>query len=112
MATQMVPQFTPVGRRFVTFLGTYNSGDRNALREFIAAAYAPAALQRQPLDTRVLWHVAFFQQTGRLTVGRLNQISDYELEAFMKATQTGSEVVIKLRVDEDAPHLILEFSVR
>ncbi len=109
--TQTIPQFTPAGKLFITFLGTYNSGDRNALRNFIAENYTPVALSRQTTEVVVADHLVLFQQTGRLGVRSIQQLSPHEIEVTAESKVDGREIPIYLRVAPEPPHKILELTI-
>jgi hypothetical protein len=111
-STQMVPQFTPAGRKFISFLGTYNSGGSEAIFRFVAENYAHSLLERQGAELRATWLVSYFQQTGRLSVRRFEQDSEYEIAVYAASSVTGGEVFVQVKVDTAPPHLITEFSIR
>ena len=109
--TQTIPQFTPAGRLFITFLGTYNSGDRNAIRTFIADNYAQIAFTRQAPDGMVADQLVLFQRTGRLSVRSIQQLSPHEIDVTAESKVNGQEVNIYLLVASDPPHKILELTI-
>jgi hypothetical protein len=109
--TQTIPQFTPAGKLFITFLGTYNSGDRAALRGFIDEHYTSAALLKLSPDARLTSQIALFQQTGRLTVRSIQQLSPHEIDVTAESRVNGQVVSIYLLVAADPPHKILELTI-
>ncbi|NWF71017.1 MAG: hypothetical protein HXY40_18190 [Chloroflexi bacterium] len=108
MSTQTIPQFTPAGRLFITFLGTFNSGDRRAMSGFISENYSPFAILQQSPDARAAEHVALFQQLGRLAVRSIQQLSPLEIDVQAESRTNGQSVSIYMRVAAEPPHQILE----
>jgi hypothetical protein len=111
MATQMVPQFTPAGRRFIDFLGTFNSGDPKAINEFIQKGYAPSALRNQSAAERLAQHVQWYKQIGRLIIRKFEQQSEFEINVSAESRENGAFYTIHMRVDMDAPYHILDFII-
>jgi hypothetical protein len=109
--TQTIPQFTPAGKLFITFLGTFNSGDRNALRGFIDEYYANTALLKLSPDARLTNQLALFQQTGRLSIRSIQQLSPHEIDVTAESRTSGKTVSIYLLVATDPPHKILELTI-
>jgi hypothetical protein len=109
--TQTIPQFTPAGKLFITFLGTYNSGDRNALRTFISEHYAPIAFSRQSPDTVLADYLGMFQQLGRLGVRSIHQLSPHEIDVTAESKVNGQEVSIYLLAAAEQPPKILELTI-
>jgi hypothetical protein len=109
--TQTIPQFTPAGKLFITFLGTYNSGDRNALRSFISDYYATVAFSRQSPDNVLADHLGMFQQLGRLTVRSIQQLSPHEIDVTAESKVNGREVSIYLLAAAEQPPKILELTI-
>jgi hypothetical protein len=112
MSTMLVPQFTPAGRQFITFLGTFNSGDRDALRRWIGDHFSASMLERQPVDLRVAYFLSLYQQTGRLRIKGIEESDDYNIIVMAQATTNDTLMRITLRVEPDAPYPISEFSAR
>jgi hypothetical protein len=109
--TQTIPQFTPAGRLFIAFLGTYNSGDRTAIRTFITENFAPMALTRQTPDVVLADQLMLFQQIGRLSVRSIQQLSPHEIDVTAESKANGHPVSIYLLVDAAPPHKILELTI-
>jgi hypothetical protein len=109
--TQMVPQFTPAGRKFIGFLGAYNMGNREAMHQFIADSFHSTLLERQTVDMRTAWLLSYFQQTGRLGVKEFEHKDELDITVKTEAKQTGQTIHITIRVHAEAPHEVIELSI-
>jgi hypothetical protein len=108
----MVPQFTPAGRLFITFLGTFNSGAREAIHDFIDEHYSPDALRTLSAAARTEQHLVLFKITGRLSVQKIRQPSPFEILVTAESKQSGKTVSVSMRVEDESPHYIIDFTMR
>lgn len=80
---------TPLGKLAASYLQVFNSGSRDALRDFIAANYSEPALRDRSADSRAELQWSLYRSLGSLAVYRAEQTSEDELRIWTRARQTG-----------------------
>lgn len=80
---------TPLGKLAAAYLRVFNSGSRDALRDFIAAHYSEDALRDRSAETRTAQHWSLYRSLGSLTVYRTEEPSQDELQVWARAQRSG-----------------------
>ena len=98
---------TPAAELLRGWLESINSGDRGAIRTFVAENMAPLPDGTVPVDGLTDRNVARFADTGGMELRKVTASEPHRLAAFVQAKRTGSWYEVQLAVTETAPHRIL-----
>lgn len=90
---------TPQGRRLQALLAAFEAGTPEALRTFISANFAPAALEQVPLDQRVQRLSGIVRQTGPLEFHSIVKASDTEPAYLLRQKKSGEWTELGLILD-------------
>lgn len=99
---------TLAGKQFAAWLRTYNSGDKETLRQFVTSHYSKAALKKNPLEQRLGALQMVYHDNHKLEVAKIERAADHEIEVLVRSPLTESWLHVSLKVEKDAPHGIIE----
>jgi len=97
------------GRRFMGFMKVFNSGDMNAIADFLSQYITDDALEQSPLE---MWHASMkgiYAATAGMRVMQMVGADEYQVVLLMQAHNNGAMFVVTMAVSEDYPHKISEF---
>ena len=94
---------SPLGKLAASYLQAFNSGRRDALRDFIAANYSDSALRDRSADSRAALQASFYRSLGSLAVYRVEHPSDDELRLLVRARLTGEWMRLGFSAAEGKP---------
>jgi len=80
---------SPLGKLAASYLQAFNSGSRDALRDFIAANYSEPALRDRSAETRATLQWSFYRSMGSLAVFRAEEPSEDELRLWVRTRLSG-----------------------
>lgn len=100
------------GMRLIAQCGLLKRGDDERLREFMRAGYTEAALQCCAADERLAALQADRARHGPLQPRQVLALEKHHALVLMQATCSGAYLLCELKVEEDYPHRITEFSQR
>jgi CubicO group peptidase (beta-lactamase class C family) len=90
---------TPAGKVLSAWLQAFNDGDRKKLLQFFLESYAPAALSQRSAEDRALNEALFYRTAKGFELYDVKSISDYEIEALIRAKFTEGWLKIKYSLD-------------
>jgi CubicO group peptidase (beta-lactamase class C family) len=94
------------------WLAAVNSGDREAVRRFVAERYAPPPNAALPVDRIAGRVLGVFESTGGVTLLKTDSPSPNSVVAYLRARRTGFCVALSLAVEPQVPHRILGMGLR
>jgi CubicO group peptidase (beta-lactamase class C family) len=110
-ATPNLPD-TAAGRQFAGWLAAYNTGRREALRQFVADQFAPPPNGTLPVDAITARHYGGYAATGGYEVLKVVASSADKITVAVRAKRTGFCTEVRTVVTPDPPHKILGFGFR
>lgn len=102
---------TPQGRLVAAYVKAFNSGDENAMREFIANNVAPSALQQRPLDARLEVYREMRGNMGTMDVKRVMAARDSEVVVLVQ-TKPGEWRELTFLLEPASPHKLMGIRVQ
>src|SRR5262245_52344251 len=75
---------TPLGRRAAAYFEAFNSGKERAVRAFLEANVAPAALQERPIEQRLAIYRQMHEEHGTFTPLRLVEEGGDHIEVVVR----------------------------
>jgi CubicO group peptidase (beta-lactamase class C family) len=103
---------TPAGKRFSAWLAAVNAGNRDTLRQFIGANFAPPPNGTLPVDGIANRHFGIYTNTRGLEIGKVVVSSPERITVALQSKRTGYWMQIGLAVTAEPPHNILGFGFR
>lgn len=97
------------GMRLIAQQILLNRGDTDRLLHFIQTSYTPAALEQITASQRLEILQATLAQTGKLKVMQVLATDKLHVVVLMQTQQGDQLWMHDIRVEEDYPHLIIEF---
>jgi hypothetical protein len=101
---------TVAGRQYMTFLAAFNTGDPEAMLDYIESHFDPFSFDDGFQDDFIDWYKATYAETGGMTVHRTYLSEEYFIIVITKSRQGKQVYLDKLAVTSDAPHLITEYN--
>ncbi len=95
--------------RFIAQMTIYNSGDFERLRQFVDESYHENLLAEQSAEA---WIEKFRQRyvaLGKLRVQQVIGTGKYHVIVLLRAQNDDEFYLNQLKVDEEYPHLIVEY---
>ena len=108
----ILPQDTPAGRQFAAWLDALNSGRREALQQFIAAAFEPPPNVVLPVERMANRHFELYKKTGGLTARKVADSAPEKISVILEAKRTGFYMIIGMFTQKDAPNKVLGMGFR
>jgi D-arabinose 1-dehydrogenase-like Zn-dependent alcohol dehydrogenase len=104
LPAQVKPPLTPntaAGRRLIEWQRTYNSGDYDQIRKFMAANYAKAVLDLAPADVRANNVVNSVRVNGKMKIIAIEKSSETDIVALLETqlTELQSRLTIKVAAE-------------
>lgn len=100
------------GRRFMGFMATFNRGDTQQLRDFVAQYTIDEALEMHSVDEWTRHLSAIYDATGGMRVYQVVGADEYRVVVLMQAHANNALYLVEMAVSEDYPHKIAEFKHR
>lgn len=97
---------TPAGRQADAWLGTINSGDPAAMRDFAASRLATEELARATAEQQAARRLLLHFMTRGFRPVLFDGAEDHRLIVFLQAALTGEWLRAELTVEADPPHRI------
>lgn len=94
---------SPLGKLAAAYLQAFNSGSRDALREFISANYSEPALQERSAEARAEQQWTLVNSSGPLDVFRAEQPSGDALQVWARARRTGEWLRLRFAPETAEP---------
>ncbi len=101
-----LPKSAPA-RRLGALLRAYNSGDGEAIREFIASNYSPQALQQRPVAERAPVYLHLYRESGAFQLRKVVESGDQFITVLVEAPKTEEWYRITCTLDLASPHGIV-----
>jgi CubicO group peptidase (beta-lactamase class C family) len=101
---------TEAGRLVAAYIETFNSGDEQKMRDFLAANVSPDALKQRPLDARLEVYRQLREGMGGLELNRVTRASDNSIAGLFH-TKTGRWVEITFMLEAASPHKLVALGV-
>ena len=111
MSDVMALRVSQAGMRFIAQMTIYNSGDFERLRTFIAESYHPDLLLLESVDERLAAFRDQREKIGRLRVQQVIGTAKHHVVILLESEQQEDFFLSELKVEEDYPHLIEEYSI-
>jgi CubicO group peptidase (beta-lactamase class C family) len=97
---------TDSGRRARAYFDAFNTGQEDAMRAFLVANVAPAALKERPIEVRLDGYRRMREGHGTLTPSRVLEQSDEQIHV-MARDRFDHDLDLTFQFDAEAPHLML-----
>ena len=101
-ATAQIPD-TPAGKQFAAWLEAFNTGKREAMRQFIATHFEQSPERPLPIDDIADHDFSLYATTHGFEVRKIVSSSSAAISAFVEAKGTGFWMKIELFVTAEAP---------
>ena len=109
MDDKLALRISQAGMRFIAQMTIYNSGDFERLHQFVDESYAEAALAEQPVDARIAEFQQRYATLGKLRVQQVIGTGKHHVLVLLRAQNDDEFYLNELKVDEEYPHLIIEY---
>lgn len=110
-ATVSLPD-TPVGKLLAGWLSAFNSGNRDTLREFIAANFAPPPNSTLPVEGITNRQFGMFMGSQGFVLRAVSAATADRISVVVETKRSGYWMQIGMGVTAEAPHRILGMSFR
>ena len=97
--------------RFIAQMTIYNSGDFERLRTFISESYHPDLLAERGVEERLAVFREQYATLGKVRVRQVIGTGKYHVIIMLEAQHAEGFFVSEMKVEEDYPHLITEYSI-
>ncbi len=109
MDDKLALRVSQAGMRFIAQMTIYNSGDFERLRQFVAEGYAESALAEQSTEARMEEFQQRYATIGKLRVQQVIGTGKHHVIVLLRAQNDDEFYLNQLKVDEEYPHLIVEY---
>jgi hypothetical protein len=109
METQIALTRTKAGRRLMGLLVTFNSGDGDRLRAYIAEHTASEVLQRNPVEEWTDQLIRIYRISDGLKIHQVVATDEYKVVVLVRAHSDGAFSLVELAVSDEYPYKIAEF---
>jgi len=107
VAQQVSLPDTEAGRKLAALLEALNSGQRDAIRDFIAAHYAQSALAQRSADERAVVYMEIFADSGGFDVRQVLDSSERTVIVLAQNRLGGDWIRLHLDLEPQPPHGII-----
>jgi CubicO group peptidase (beta-lactamase class C family) len=105
-AQARIPPDSAAAYRLQEFVGVLNQGDSGALRDYISQNFAPASLERLPLDRFVQWYGELYNRTRGVDLIRMES-TPTRADALLRGHLFGGWETLGLELEPKPPHRII-----
>ncbi len=109
MDDKLALRVSQAGMRFIAQMTIYNSGNFERLRQFVDESYDAYALEEQSAEARVEEFRQRYETLGKLRVQQLIGTGKHHVIVLLRAQNDDEFYLNQLKVDEEYPHLIIEY---
>ena len=102
----------PAAQRAAEIVRLLNSGNRVEARKYVTENYSPEFLKRAPIDDRLDFISRQHDRMRGVEVLGVKETAPNAVEARLKTKLTGTEVVLFVHAETDAPHRISSWGLR
>lgn len=114
--TQAVPQTgaakNPASQRAEEIIRLIESGDRVEGRKYVTNNFSPEMLNRGPMNRHLGFFSSVHDQMRGVEVLAIKETGPAGAEARLKSKLTGSQMLLIVRTEPDAPHRIVGLGLR
>ncbi len=109
MDDKLALRISQAGMRFIAQMTIYNSGDFERLRQFVDESYHCDLLVAQPAEARIEEFRQRYAALGKLRVQQVIGTGKHHVVVLLRAQNDDEFYLNQLKVDEEYPHLIVEY---
>lgn len=103
-------KMTKAGRRYMSFLAAFNTGDATEMRQYVERHFDPFSFDTSFPDTFESWYKTAYAETGGMNIHRTFLAEDDYIVVIVRSKSTGKSYLDKLKVIADEPYLITEYN--
>jgi len=111
MDDKLALRISQAGMRFIAQMTIYNSEAFDRLHTFISESYHPDLLTERGVAQRVSIFREQFATLGKVRVRQVIGTGKYHVIIMLEAQHAEGFFVSEMKVEEDYPHLITEYSI-
>lgn len=100
---------TAAGRRYLTFLSVFNSGDTEQMERYLERQFDPFSFDVSFTETFLDWYRNAYAETGGLRIHRVYLAQEHYVIVIVKGELDGTMYLDKMAVTEEDPWLITEY---
>ena len=100
------------GRRFIGLMRVFNTGDADAIHNFITEYITDDATTANPVEQWQEQLINIYNATDGMRVFQVVGTDEYQVAVLMQAHNNDALYVMSISVSEDYPHKISEFTHR
>jgi hypothetical protein len=109
MDDKLALRVSQAGMRLIAQMTIYNSGNFERLRQFVGESYDEDALAQQSVEARVEEFRQRYELLGKLRVQQVIGTGKHHVIVLLRAQNDDEFYLNQLKVDEEYPHLIIEY---
>jgi hypothetical protein len=102
---------TPVGRQATELLDVVNSGDHTRIEALVTQRFTPQFREIAPMERHIEVMGGFHDQTGGVTVCRVEYASDTEALLLLASNRGDDLHGLSIRVEDSDPHRLSNLSI-
>lgn len=102
-------KMTAAGRRYLTFLAAFNSGNPNSMLSYIHQHFDPFSFSDEDADAFVQWYQDVYTETGGMNIHKTFLSQDYYVIIIVEAKKDGRQYLDKMSVTREHPFLVTEY---
>lgn len=102
-------KMTAAGKRYLTFLAAFNSGDPTTMLNYIHQHFDPFSFSDEDAETFVRWYQEIFHETGGMNIHKTFLAQDYYVIIIVEGKKDGKHYLDKMSVTREYPYLVTEY---
>ncbi|MEP7294126.1 MAG: hypothetical protein ABI835_20225 [Chloroflexota bacterium] len=110
MDDKLALRISQAGMRLIAQMTIYNSGDFERLQTYLVENYHPDLLAVEALDERIDDFRYQYETLGRVRVRQVIGTGKHHVMVLLEAERSDDYFLNELKVEEDYPHRISEYS--